>query len=169
MSSSVGVARLRRTRDGRPHHSAHAERWLQPRFHSVSVTKSVKTCTKNGTNCSRFTTVSRPSRLTSFVSKTKNGTQDTLGTQKWYKLWPKMVNFGYGWPIMVSKGPVSLPFHGHLDSLRSPRWPKIVHNSCKKRTNYGQNNATFAKIKIKTMQLLHQILYSFWYIFSSFR
>ena len=38
------------------------------------------------------------------VSKvTKNGTQDTLSTQKWYKLWPKMVNFGYGWPIMVSK------------------------------------------------------------------
>ena len=32
-------------------------------------------------------------------------------------------------PIMVSKGPVSLTFHGHLDSLRSHRWPKMVHKT----------------------------------------
>ena len=52
-------AQSRRTRDERPHHSAHAERWLQPRFHSVSAT-----------NNSRSTNVPLSVRRTSFASQT---------------------------------------------------------------------------------------------------
>ena len=113
VSSSVGVARLRRTREKCfiLYRAKTAYRWSR---HTIG---------QDLNDSNKLQQIIDPI----MVSKvTKNGTQDTLGTQKWYKLWPKMVNLGYGWPIMVSKGPVSLTFHGHFPSLRSFQRPKMV-------------------------------------------
>ena len=58
---------------------------------------------------------------------TKNGTQDTLGTQKWSLFDPKTVNFGYERPIMVSK----MTKNGTQDTLGTQKWslfdPKTVN------------------------------------------
>ena len=79
------------------------------------------------------------------VSKMTNfGTQDTIVYHFWYTKRPFLVTWTPMWPFLVSKIPVSLTFHGQFDELRSPHRPILVHNLCKKRTNYGQNNANFA-------------------------
>ena len=95
----------------------------------------------------------RSSRRPIMVSKvTKNGTQDTLGTQKWYKLWPKMVNFGYGWPIMVSK----VTKNGtQLVQKTHKLWSK----QCKKRTASLLLRGAFTLVFTRVQP---QILYNFW-------
>ena len=134
VSSSVGVARLRRTRVS----FTYVPQWLRPRFHSGSVTDHI-VASKNSVSLSFH----GPFAFAALDSCTNNGTN------------------GYRSTVI---SPHFVRLEDHFWSLK---WPILVHNLCKKRTNYGQNNANFAKIKVKTIQLLHQILYSFWCNFSS--
>ena len=120
-----GVARLRRTRVS----FTYVPRWLRPRFHSASVTDHIA-ASKNS------------------VSLTFHGPFASLRSSRR----PKTVNFGYGWPIMVSK----VTKNGtQLVQKTHKLWSKQYKKRTASLLLRGDFTLVFTRVQ-------PQILYNFW-------